>query len=308
MICRGPTLAAVLLSVCFPLSVHAAVPGPVSVTDALGHHLRLPHPARRIVSLAPSVTELVYAAGAGSRLVGVSAYSDWPQPARRLPQVGDAFRVDLERIVALKPDLVIAWASGTSPSERRALRRLGLPLVILAPRKLGDIARAVRLIGHLAGTAAVANRAAKAFLAASDRLRREYSNRPPVTVFYEVSDTPLYTVGGRQIISQVIRLCGGRNIFSGLKELAPVVTRAAVLARKPQAILVGSYRGARNALARWKKWGWLPAVKDRNLFIVPGDILGRATPRLLIAAVRVCSDLARARKRLYRPGPKSGPP
>ena len=302
MIRRGPTLAALLLSVCFPFYVHVAFASPVSVTDALGHQVRLPHPARRIVSLAPSVTELVYAAAAGARLVGVSAYSDWPRAARRLPRVGDAFRIDLERIVALKPDLVIAWASGTSPSERRALRRLGLPLLILAPHKLADIARAVRLIGRLAGTAAAADRAARAFTAASDRLRREYSKRRPVTVFYEVSDTPLYTVGGPQIISQVIRLCGGRNIFSGLKELAPVVTRAAVLARKPQAILVGSYRGAAIALAHWKNWHWLPAVKDGNLFIVPGDILGRATPRLLSAAVQVCSDLVRARQRLYSRG------
>ncbi len=282
---------------------HAA---PVRVTDALGHAVRLPAPARRIVSLAPSVTELVYAAGAGSRLVAVSAYSDWPTPARRLPRVGDAFRVDLERIVALKPDLVIGWASGTSPSERRALRRLGLPLVLLAPRKLDDIARALRLIGKAAGTEAAARRAARAFIVARDRLRAAYAGRRPVRVFYELSRDPLYTVGGSQIISQVIRLCGGRNVFSDLGKLAPVVTRAAVLARKPQAIMIGSYRGAAAALAEWKQWHWVPAVKQGNLFVVPGDILGRATPRLLVGAARVCRDLERARERLYAAKPESG--
>jgi iron complex transport system substrate-binding protein len=261
--------------------------------------VRLPAPARRIVSLAPSVTELVYAAGAGSRLVAVSAYSDWPMAARRLPRVGDAFRIDLERIVALKPDLVIGWASGTSPSERRALHRLGLPLVLLAPRKLGDIARALRLIGKAAGTDAAAERAARAFIAARDRLRAAYAGRRPVRVFYELSEDPLYTVGGSQIISQVIRLCGGRNVFSDLGKLAPVVTRAAVLARKPQAIMLGSYRGAAAALAQWRQWQWIPAVRHDNLFLVPGNILGRATPRLLAGAVRVCHDLERARKRIF---------
>ena len=282
--------------------VHAA---PVQATDALGNHVRLPAPAQRIVSLAPSVTELVYAAGAGSRLVAVSAYSDWPAAARKLPQVGDAFRIDLERIVALKPDLVIGWASGTSPSERHALKRLGLPLLLLAPRKLDDIPMALELIGKLAGTSAVARRAAQAFIAARNRLRSAYAHRRPLRVFYQLSDSPLYTVGGPQIISQVIRLCGGRNVFDELGKLAPVVTRAAVLARKPQVILIGSYRRAAAALHRWRRWQWLPAVRHDNLFIVPGDILGRATPRLLAGAVRVCRDLEIARKRIYASKPQS---
>ena len=256
------------------------------------------------MSLAPSATELVYAAGAGSRLVAVSAYSDWPAAARVLPQVGDAFRIDLERIVALRPDLVIGWASGTSPSERDALKRLGIPLLLLAPRKLDDIPRALNLIGRLAGTSPVARSAARAFIKARNRLRAAYARRRSLRVFYELSDSPLYTIGGPQIISQVIRLCGGRNVFSDLGKLAPVVTRAAVLARKPQVILIGSYRGAAAALGRWRRWHWLPAVKHGNLFIVPGEILGRATPRLLTGAVRVCQDLALARKRIYASKPR----
>lgn len=292
---RGGCAASLLLVLSTASLAGAA---PVQVTDGLGNHVSLPAPARRIVSLAPSVTELVYAAGAGSRLVAVSAYSDWPPAARHLPQVGDAFRIDLERIVALKPDVVIGWASGTSPSERAALRRLGLPLVLLAPRKLGDIAKALRLVGKLAGTEQEAERAARAFSAARRRLSAAYAGREPIRVFYELSENPLYTVGGPQIISQVIRLCGGRNVFAGLGKLAPVVTRAAVLARKPQAILVSRYPGARNAVRDWKRWRWLPAVNHGNLFIVPGDILGRATPRILTGALAVCRDLERARARL----------
>ncbi len=275
---------------------------PVQVKDGLGRTVSLPAPARRIVSLAPSVTELVYAAGAGKRLVGVSAYSNWPAAARKLPRVGDAFRIDLERIAALRPDLVIGWASGTPPSERNALERLDLTLMLVAPHRLGDIAGAIRRIGRLAGTESVARRAAAAFLAQRARLARTYSHRRALSVFYELSDNPLYTVGGRQIISQVLQLCGGRNVFYDLGKLAPVVTRASVLARKPQVILVGSYRGAKRALRAWTRWPWLPAVRHGNLFVVPGEILGRATPRILEGALAVCRDLQRARRNLERHG------
>ena len=268
----------------------------------MGRTVRLSAPAQRIVSLAPNVTELVYAAGAGSHLVAVSAYSDWPAAARNLPHVGDAFRIDLERIVALKPDLVIGWASGTSPSERQALARLGLPLMLVAPRKLDDIARSIRRIGRLAGTATVADRAADAFVATRKRLARIYAHRRPLSVFYEISGHPLYTIGGHQIISQVLRLCGGHNVFSDLGKLAPVVSRGAVLARKPQVILVGSGPGAQAALHAWKRWTWLTAVRQGNLFLVPATMLGQATPRLLQGALAVCRDLQQARQRVYPAG------
>ncbi len=287
---------------CLLLSVagaQAVVASPVQVTDGLGRQVRLQAPARRIVSLAPNVTELVYAAGAGPHLVAVSSYSDWPAAARKLPRVGDAFRIDLERIVALKPDLVIGWASGTSPSERQVLTRLGLPLMLVASRRLDDIARSIRRIGRLAGTAAVANRAAAAFLAIRNRLARIYAHRHPIRVFYELSGRPLYTVGGHQIISQILSLCGGRNVFSDLGKLAPVVARGAVLARKPQVILIDSGQGAQAALDAWKRWPWLPAVKYGNLFLVPATVLGRAAPRLLQGALVVCRDLQQARQRIY---------
>jgi len=281
------------------VGTQAAPAAPVQVTDGLDRAVQLPAPARRIVSLAPNVTELVYAAGAGSHLVAVSSFSDWPAAARKLPHVGDAFRIDLERIVALKPDLVIGWASGTSPSERRALERLGLPLMLVAPRKLDDIARSIRRIGTLAGTEPVADRAADAFLKERQRLARAYAIRRPVNVFYELSADPLYTVGGRQIISQVLSLCGGRNVFADLGKLAPVVAREAVLARKPQVILAGAWQGSRAALDAWRRWPWLPAVKYGNLFRVPAMLLGRPTPRLLQGAFIVCRDLQQARERIY---------
>lgn len=270
----------------------------LSVTDDLGNKVKVDEPVERIASLAPSVTEIVYAAGAGSKLVAVSAYSDWPAAARKLPQIGDAFRVDLERLAALQPDLVIAWASATSPLERRAIKRLGFPLLLLAPHKLTDIPRELRLVGKATGTDEVAKRAARAFSRERKRLSRVYRHRPTVRVFYEISPKPLYTIGGKQIISQVISLCGGHNVFSDLDTLAPVVSQAAVLARNPQVILVGKSPRAHSALNAWKQWAWLTAVKRKNLFTVPGTILGRATPRILEGALAVCRALDTARRHL----------
>lgn len=276
----------------------ASLAAGVSVTADLDHSIKLPAPAKRIVSLAPSVTEIVYAAGVGTRLVGVSAYSNWPAAARKLPRVGDAFRIDLERIAALKPDLVIAWASATPPAARQALGRLGFPVLLFAPRKLTDIAREIRLVGKAAGTQATADRAAAAFVRERNRLARAYAHRKRMSVFYEISGRPLYTIGGRQIISQVITLCGGRNIFFKFGKLAPVVSRAAVLARDPQAIFTGADARATARLADWKRWPWLAAVKAGNLFSVPGDVLGRPSPRILEGALAVCRDLDIARRRL----------
>jgi iron complex transport system substrate-binding protein len=287
-----------ILILFFVFAPALAVAAGVALTDDLGNKVTLPTPAKRIVSLAPSVTEIVYAAGAGSRLFGVSAYSNWPPAARKLPQVGDAFRIDLERVAALKPDLVIAWASATPPAARKSLARLGLPVLLFAPRKLADIAHEIRLVGKAAGTPKVADRASAAFARERARLVRTYANRKPVTVFYEISARPLYTIGGKQIISQVLSLCGGRNIFSGLGKLAPVVSRAAVLARNPQAIMTGDDARASARLAAWKRWPWLIAVKAGNLFNVPADLLGRPSPRILEGAAAVCRDLDRARRHL----------
>ncbi len=288
-----------LLFFAFGVLIAAPAFAGITLRDDLGNKVVLPAPAKRIVSLAPSVTEIVYAAGAGSKLVGVSAWSNWPAAALKLPRVGDAFRVDLERIVALKPDLVIAAASATPVAARDALARLGLSVLLVSPHKLGDIAREIRLVGEAAGTEPVADRAAAAFLRERDRLAAAYAMRKPVSVFYEISATPLYTIGGRQIISQVLALCGGKNIFADLGKLAPVVSRAAVLARNPQVIMTGGGDPrATDLLADWKRWPWLTAVKNGNLFVVPGDVLGRASPRILEGAVAVCRDLRIARHHL----------
>ncbi|HET6725352.1 MAG TPA: cobalamin-binding protein [Gammaproteobacteria bacterium] len=253
-------------------------------------------PAHRIVSLSPGLTELAYAAGAGRYLVGTTAYTDYPPAATTLPQVGDAFHIDVERLVALKPSLVLAWASSDPPKLLARLRSLGFKVALFKPRKLGDIARNLRRIGKLAGTSRVADRAADAFERGLDKLRRRYADSEAVRVFYEISAHPLYTINGEQIISQGIKLCGGRNIFARLPTLAAPVSMAAVIARNPQAIITGDSGGAASALKAWQQWSQVAAVKNDALFSVPADEIARATPRMLDGIRKICRDLDTVRQ------------
>ncbi|HET6654939.1 MAG TPA: cobalamin-binding protein [Gammaproteobacteria bacterium] len=265
-------------------------------------------PAPRIVSLSPGLTELVYAAGAGEQLVGTTAYTDYPAAATRLPQIGDAFHIDVERLVALKPDLVLAWASADPPALLARLRGLGFKVAVFEPRTLADIAANLRRIGKLAGTSAEAEQAAQAVEQGLKRLREQYAGREPVRVFYEISAHPLYTINGKQIISQGIELCGGRNIFADLPSLAAPVSVAAVIARNPEAIVTGgdgNGNGVKNRLDAWRRWPQVTAVTNNALFSVPADQIARATPRMLEGIKTICRDLEKARQSM-RSAPLSG--
>ena len=199
-------------------------------------------PPSRIVSLAPNVTELLFAAGAGSKLVGASEWSDYPEAARALPRIGDSFRLDYERILALSPDLVVAWETGTPGDRVERLRGLGLRVVSVGVETLDDIPRAIEELGRLAGTVAEAAAEAAALRRGIEALEAEYGGRAPVTVFVQLDEQPLFTVTVRHLISGMLALCGGRNIFADLPGVAPAVDLEAVLARDPQVILVTAAR------------------------------------------------------------------
>jgi iron complex transport system substrate-binding protein len=270
----------------------------VVVQDDSGASVRLAKPARRIVSLAPNITETLFAAGAGDRLVGVVEFSDYPVAARRLRRVGSYARLDLEAIVALKPDLVVGWQSGNPAAALDALRRLGLPVYLDEPQGIADVADSLTRFGRLAGTEAVADAAAAAFRSRLADLRGRYAGRPAVPTFYEVWNRPLTTVGGRQVISALIDLCGGRNVFAGLRGLAPSVAEEAVLASDPEVIVASGMDAARPEwLDDWRRWRQLTAVRRDNLFFVPPDLVQRHTPRLLDGAEQLCRHLETARGR-----------
>jgi iron complex transport system substrate-binding protein len=268
------------------------------LTDDSGATVRLAAPARRIVSLAPHVTEVLFAAGAGERVVGTVDYSDYPELAKRLPRVGGYSRLDLEAIAALKPDLVIAWQSGNPAAHVARLKELGVPIYFSQPNSIEDIARSLEQYGRLAGTEAAADGAARAFRARLAQLRARYQDQAPVRVFYQIWKSPLSTVNDRQIISSAIRLCGGVNVFADLPSIAPVVSLESVLVANPEAIIASGMDLARPEwLDDWTRWTQVTAAARGNLFFIPPDIIQRHTPRLLDGAEQLCGHLATARAR-----------
>jgi len=268
--------------------------------DDAGHEVRLKAPARRIVTLAPHAAESLYAAGAGDRLVGTVEYSDFPPEAKKVPRVGGYSRVDLEAVAALKPDLVIAWESGNNMPQVDKLKALGLTVYVSQPNRMENVADQLERLGQLAGTEAVANAAAANFRKRLEGLRTANAGKAKVRVFYQIWKSPLMTVGGPQIISDAIKLCGGENVFGHLKQMAPTVSVEAVLEADPEAIIATGMGDARPEwLHDWDKWTRMTAVKRDNLFHINPDIMQRHTPRILDGAEKLCVHLDVARS--HRP-------
>ena len=271
----------------------------IVVRDDAGREIRLKAPARRIVTLAPHSAESLYAAGAGDYLVGTVEYSDYPPEAKKVPRVGGYSRIDLEAVAALKPDLVIAWQSGNAPTQVDKLEKLGLTVFITQPNLMEDVAKQLENMGRLAGTQAVANANAERFRQRLAELRRNNAAKPKVRTFYQIWKTPLMTVGGQQIITDAIRLCGGENVFGQLEQMAPTVSVEAVLEANPEAIVATGMGDAKPEwLHDWDKWTRMTAVKRDNLFHINPDIMQRHTPRILEGAEKLCAhlDLARSRR------------
>jgi iron complex transport system substrate-binding protein len=270
----------------------------VSVVDDAGHRITLARPAQRVISMAPHVTELLFAAGGGKRIVGAMNFSDYPREAKAIPLVGSNSQIDLERVVALKPDLVVVWQSGNTARQISQLEGLGIPVFYSEPRRLEQVADSLLRFGQLLGTEASAQAAAADFRARIAGLAGRYSARSPVRVFYQVWDRPLFTLNGEQVVTDAIRLCGGQNIFAGLRVVAPEVSVEAVLQQDPEAIVSGSRHDAGDrGLSIWQPYKALTAVRRGNLFIVEDALLTRPSPRIADGAARLCENLELARQR-----------
>ena len=280
------------------LAVASMTAAALSVVDDRGVRIELAAPAQRIVTLAPHLTELMFAAGAGDRIVGTVAYSDFPAAAQRIERVGDANALDLERLVALKPDLVVVWLGGTPQRQLDVLAALGVRLYYQQPRSLESIADSLERFGALAGTSAIARPAATRYRERLAGIAARYRARAPVGVFHQIWDRPLMTVGGSHLISEVIALCGGRNIFDGLSTLAPVVSAEAVLDADPELIGAAGTGTPRDAgLGAWLAWPQLRAVARGNLYVLPPDLISQAAPRILDGAQQLCEAMDAARRR-----------
>ena len=253
--------------------------------------MSLAAPAQRIISLAPHVTEQLYAAGAGAKLVAASEYSDYPEEAKRLPRVASSGAVNLEMVLALKPDLVVAWRLEATAAALTRLESLGVPVFYSEPRRLAQIPGMIEALGELAGTAGTAKPLAASLRKELARLTAEYRDRRPVSVFYQISERPLMTLGGGQFVSDAITLCGGRNIFADSALMAPVVNVESVVAADPEAILSTQ----KEWQASWRRFPGLRAVQAGNLYVVPANEMHRHGPRAIAATELLCRHLAEAR-------------
>lgn len=250
--------------------------------------------AQRIVSLAPNLTELVHTIGAGEQLVGVSEWSDFPRRVLDLPVVGNAFSIDHEQLALLAPDLLLVWESGTPAHTVDELRRIGYHVESIRTRGLDDVAVAMLRLGELTGHAHEAAAVAANYRQELHSLRERYRDASAIRVFYQVSERPLYTVNREHYVSELIALCGGKNVFADLSKLAPTVDVEAVVDRDPEVMLASTDAGD-DAFMEWQRWPNIAANKFGNQYLLPADEIGRATTRLLIAGNAMCLALQQAR-------------
>lgn len=279
-----------------PISLASPAGAEIRVHDALQRELVLTQPAQRVVSLAPHITEIVYAAGAGAQLVGAVSFSDYPEAALAVARVGSSSSVSYESLLALRPDLVLAWRSGNGDETIARLQALGLNVFVAEPRALQDVASALRAVGRLTGNAATAEESAHRFSVELERLRQTYSNRRPVSVYYQIWNEPLLTLNDEHLISDVVRLCGGRNVFAAAVPLVSRVSVEAVIRADPEVIVASGMDTARPEwLDDWLRWDSIRAVANGQLYFVPPDLLQRHTPRILEGAAQLCTHLEQAR-------------
>lgn len=268
----------------------------VSVQDDAGKPVSLRHAAERVVSLAPHVTELLFAIGAGEKLVGAVEYSDFPDAAKRLPRIGSGAGLDLEKIVSLKPDLIISWHSGNPSWQVQRLRELGFPVFESEPRKLEDVAKLMQQFGTLTGTEPTASTASNRFRQSVRSLRERNVGLASVTVFYQILDQTLLTVNHEHLINDVIQLCGGVNVFSNLPGLTQRVSIESVLQKNPDAIIASGFESMwPDWKAQWQAWSTLSATQSNQLYFIPPDVIHRNTPRILQGAEHLCTALDKTR-------------
>jgi len=284
-----------LLVLCLLVSCAEDVTGPAKVQQ------RDP-PAQKVISLSPHLAELVFASGAGQKLVGAVDYSDYPEAARFVPRIGDSFRLDYEAIAALQPDLILAWQGGNPADMIQRLRSLGYRVMSLEATSLESIGQDLRRIGDALGTADTADQIADEYERELMSLREKYAGSAPVRVFYQVSWAPLFTISGRHVIGQAIELCGGRNVFAAMQTLSPAVSLEAVLDANPEAIVASDFGAGRadsgTGLSGWSAWQHLAAVQRGNLYFVDADYMVRPGIRIIEGVRQMCDRLDRARSRI----------
>ena len=286
--CRWLVVLLLLLSPSVLAEIH--------VVDDLGRDLKLQSPAQRVISLAPHLTEVVYAVGGGDQMIATVAWSDFPEEAKSLPIIGSNNKINYEALLSLNPDLVLVWRSGNGESIIQRLDSLGLNVYVNEPRKLNSIPETLQKIGRLLGRDTEAKIAMGQFLVTLKSLQQQYQQARKVSVYYQIWQSPLITFGGDHLVSDVLRLCGAKNIFADAVPLVPRVGVESVLAADPEVIIVGQYTDIEAAFDLWRQWPQLQAVSKNHLYKVDPYLLHRHTPRIILGAQQLCEAIDHVRK------------
>lgn len=266
----------------------------LSVRDDLSRTLVVKKPATRVVTLAPFLTEILFAAGAGDLAVGVDDLSDYPEQATRLPRVPTGASLALERIAQLKPDLVLAWRDGIRREDVDKLSAAGATVYVAIARELDDIPRLMRVVGHLTGRDPT--RAIGEFEGRLAQLRRENAFKVKLPTFIEIWNRPLTTVSGNHFLSEAVEICRGENVFADLRASAPKVTWEEVQSRNPMIIVgAGSASSLQEFQGNWRLRQTMAAVRDERLLFVTDDRISRLTPRTPEGIARLCAELDNVR-------------
>lgn len=289
-------LPGALLSCCLPLLPLTSL-ADITLTDDTGQTVTLDEPAQRIITLVPHATELMFEIGAGDRVIATVDYSDYPAAAKDIERIGDFNALNLEAVIKRQPDLLIAFTSGPVMDDVAQLETLGLPVFHSDPQSFASIAQAMRDYGRLTGLEAKASEAASSFETGIAELGSRYGQSDPLSVFYEVWHDPIFTLNGDSYISDVIELCGGRNVFADLPAISPQISLEAVFEADPQVIVTGPTNAGPDS--PWREWPQLKAIKNDAMVQVNPDYLHRPTPSLLIGARQLCEDLDRLRTDVY---------
>lgn len=273
------------------------------VVDDLNRPLTVAGAPLRIVSLAPGATEMLFAAGGGAQIIATVEYSDTPPAARAIARIGDAAAIDMERLVALRPDVVVAWPGGGNPAQRAKIASLGIAVYEQQVSRLSELGESLRRLGTLTGTGDAARQAADALEARLAQLRRTYADAPGAPhprVLLQVWNRPIYSVGGRQLMSDALAACGARNVFADLPEAAPLVDTESVIARNPDIIVAAAPPGEGAAwVADWKRFGGLGAVRAGRVVAFEDQGLSRLGPSVIDATANLCRTLARVSRGNY---------
>ncbi|MCG8315803.1 MAG: cobalamin-binding protein [Pseudomonadales bacterium] len=302
---RKPKQAALFAAccICFILSI-AIVPNVlasashIAVTDSFGREIKLASPANKIISLAPHNTETLFYIGAGNRIVGTVHYSDYPEEALKIPRIGGYDKLNLEKIITLKPDLVVAWKSGNDSRGIKRIEQFGIPIFYSDDHSIQGIAETMAALGKLTGLNAQSLALKNEFLSRYQTFIAANKNKVPIKIYYEVWQSPRYTLGGTHFSAEIFKVCGGKSLFEDVMEKAPIVSLEAIIARNPQIILVGDRHGEQSLKElrnRWQQWPQIDAVKNQHIYYVDADIYTRSSPRALDAIEHLCATLDKVR-------------